>query len=225
MEKANHSAAQRWWRTVPDGISVADAQAGIDALAARMDARTRMRDGQKVSVAQLAAGEHLRPAPAGPYPVDVIVERVVTAQALVPFAGNQYSVPPGLPGARVQVATRLGEDTIRVITAGGATVAAHRRRPDGSGAVVRDEGHVIALERAVLAAFSPARPCNRKARRPVSDAAATEAERLRGDQPDGERAGQRVVIDLAAYAALVPPAAAGGAPHKSKNVLTTKEIR
>jgi len=148
---------QRWWRTVGDGIGVADAQVGIDALAVTMDARTRVRDGRRVSVAQLAAGEHLRPVPAGPYPVDVIVERTVTAQALVPFAGNHYSVPPGLPGTRVRVATRLGQDTVRIITAGGATVAAHRRRPDGSGAVVRDEGHVIALERAVLAAFSQAR--------------------------------------------------------------------
>jgi len=69
--------------------------------------------------------------PAGAYPVEVIVERTVTAQALVPFAGNHYSVPPGLPGAQVQVAVRLGQDTVRVITAGGATVAAHRRRPDG----------------------------------------------------------------------------------------------
>ncbi|MEO9220824.1 MAG: IS21 family transposase [Mycobacteriaceae bacterium] len=233
VEKANHSAAQRWWRTVPDGISVADAQAGIDALAVRMDTRTRVRDGRKVSVAQLAAGEHLRPAPLAPYPVDVIVERTVTAQALVPFAGNHYSVPPGMPGVRVQVAARLGTDTVRVITAGGATVAAHQRRPDGSGAIVRDEGHVIALEHAVLAAFSPARPCNRKTRRPLGDAAATEAARLRGEQqPGSEQAGQRVVIDLAAYAALVPPAAAGGrttaaskTPSKTAKTLTTKEIR
>ena len=226
VEKANHSAAQRWWRTVPDGISVADAQAGIDALALAMDARTRVRDGQKVSVAQLAADEHLRPVPAGAYPVEVIVERTVTAQALVPFAGNHYSVPPGLPGAQVQVAVRLGQDTVRIITAGGATVAVHQRRPDGSGAIVRDEGHVIALEHAVLAAFGPARPCNRKTRRPVSDAAAAEAALLRGgQQPGAEQAGQRVVIDLAAYAALVPPAAAGGAPRTSKNTLPTKEIR
>ena len=226
VEKANHSAAQRWWRTVGDGLSVADAQAGIDALALAMDARTRVRDGQKVSVAQLAADEHLRPVPAGAYPVDVIVERTVTAQALVPFAGNHYSVPPGLPGAQVQVAVRLGQDTVRIITAGGATVAVHQRRPDGSGAIVRDEGHVIALEHAVLAAFSPARPCNRKTRRPVSDAAAAEAALLRGgQQPGAEQAGQRVVIDLAAYAALVPPAAAGGAPRTSKNTLPTKEIR
>ena len=90
----------------------------------------------------------------------------------------------------------------------------------------RDTSAMIALEHAVLAAFGPARPCNRKTRRPVSDAAAAEAALLRGgQQPGAEQAGQRVVIDLAAYAALVPPAAAGGAPRTSKNTLPTKEIR
>jgi transposase len=209
VEKANHSAAQRWWRTLADEVTVVDAQAGIDRLAARMDARKRVRDGQRLTVADLAEHEHLRAVPPSSYPVEVTVERVVTAQGLVALGGNQYSVPPGLAGAQVQVVTRLGDDLLRVVTAGGATVAVHRRRPDGGGAIVRDDGHVIALERAVLAAFNPARPCNRKARRPVSDSAAAEAARLRGDGPiNPERAAERVVIDLAAYAALVPPAAA-----------------
>lgn len=209
VEKANHSAAQRWWRTVPDDITITAAQAGIDRLATRMDNRTRIRDGQRLTVGELADHEHLRPAPDRRYPVDVVVTRTVTPQGLVSFDGNQYSVPPGLPGAEVEVRTRLGEPTIRVVTAGGATVAAHQRQPAGAGAVVRDEGHVIALERAVLAAFSQARPCNRKARRPLSAAATAEATRLHSDAASAsERAAERVVIDLAAYAALVPPAAA-----------------
>ncbi|MFF9727466.1 hypothetical protein [Streptomyces gardneri] len=33
VEKANHSAAQRWWRTVPDGISIEASQNGVDKLA------------------------------------------------------------------------------------------------------------------------------------------------------------------------------------------------
>jgi Mu transposase-like protein len=209
VEKANHSAAQRWWRTVPNDITITAAQAGIDRLAIRMDGRTRFRDGQRLTVSELADHEHLRAAPNHPYPVDVVVKRVVSPQGLVSFDGNQYSVPPGLPGAQVEVATRLGEKTLRVVTAGGATVAIHQRRPGGAGTVVRDEGHVIALERAVLAAFSQARPCNRKARRPASAAATAEAARLRGGYPNAsERAAERVVIDLATYAALVPPAAA-----------------
>jgi hypothetical protein len=71
--------------------------------------------------------------------------------------------------------------------------------------VVRDEGHVLALERAVLAAFSDAKACTHKTRRPPSVAALAEADRVRGVAPD---AATRVVVDLSAYAALVPAAAA-----------------
>ncbi|WP_418953101.1 Mu transposase domain-containing protein [Streptomyces katrae] len=34
--------------------------------------------------------------------------RIVSPQGLVSFAGNHYSVPPGLTGARVTVRIRLG---------------------------------------------------------------------------------------------------------------------
>ncbi len=40
VEKANHSAAQRWWRTLPDELTVTQAQASLDAFCARTgDAR------------------------------------------------------------------------------------------------------------------------------------------------------------------------------------------
>ena len=46
VEKANHSAAQRWWRTLPDDLTVAQAQASLDAFCARVgDGRVRKRDG------------------------------------------------------------------------------------------------------------------------------------------------------------------------------------
>lgn len=53
VEKANHSAAQRWWRTVPDALTVARAGFGIDELAVRMDERRRsverrQHDGRRV---------------------------------------------------------------------------------------------------------------------------------------------------------------------------------
>jgi len=200
VEKANHSAAQRWWRTLPDGISVQAAQSGLDKRAALMDERRRTRDGVKVSVAELAAGERLRPPPPAPYPAELEVVRVVTAQALVSLRGNQYSVPPGMSGTRVLVRHRLGADHIQIATAGGAVVAEHRRAPDGAGSVIRDTHHVIALETAVLKAFSDGRPCKHKTRRPPSDAAQAEAARLRGMPEDDPAA--RVVIDLAAYAAV-----------------------
>ncbi|HEY9564974.1 MAG TPA: hypothetical protein VIR30_14505, partial [Nocardioides sp.] len=40
VEKANHTAAQRWWRTVPDTATIEDAQASLDRLCAqRLDGR------------------------------------------------------------------------------------------------------------------------------------------------------------------------------------------
>jgi transposase len=205
VEKANHSAAQRWWRTLPDATTIADAQHGLDELCERLDGRTRRRDGEKVTVGELAAGEGLRAAPAAAFPAELAVVRTVSAQALVAFRGNRYSVPPGMPGAQVVVRHRLGADQLRIVTATGATVAVHRRAPTGAGATVRDEGHVRALETRVLAEFTDAPPCRKKARRPAGDASRAEAARLRGT-PTASSA-DRVVIDMAAYAALVPAAA------------------
>ena len=146
----------------------------------RLDQRTRRRDGGRVTVADLAAGEGLRAAPAAAYPAELAVARTVSAQALVSFRGNRYSVPPGMPGAQVIVRHRLGADQVRIVTASGATVAVHRRAPNGAGATVRDDGHVRALETRVLAAFSDAKPCRSKTRRPAGDASRAEAARLRG---------------------------------------------
>ncbi|MET9632732.1 hypothetical protein ABZX92_35290 [Lentzea sp. NPDC006480] len=108
-------------------------------------------------------------------------------------------MPPGLGGAQVQVRHRLGADELRIVTARGAVVAAHRRAPDGAGRVIRDDGHVVALERAALGAFSISKPCTHKTRRPPSAAALAEAARLRGLPATGPAA--HVVIDLSAYAA------------------------
>lgn len=199
VEKANHSAAQRWWRTLGDDLTVVEAQAGVDRLAAKLDERRRVRDGERTTVGALADGERLRPPPVVAFPAEFDVTRTVTAQALVSFRGNHYSVPPGLGGARVQVRHRLGGDELRIVTAGGATVAVHHRAPDSAGRVVRDDGHVIALEQAALAAFSTDRPCTHKTRRPPSAAALAEAARLRGLSATGPAA--HVVIDLSAYVA------------------------
>jgi transposase len=196
VEKANHSAAQRWWRTLPDDTTIAAAQASLDAFCSRVgDARTRKRDGQPTTVGAVAELEHLGPLPPQ-FPATLTVERVVTAQALVAFAGNQYSVPPGLAGTTVTVKHRLGQPVLDISTAAGTVLARHERAVDGAGAVVRDSGHVRALETAVLAAFTTDRACGRKVRRPPSPAALVEAERLRPGPP----VGRDVVIDLAAWA-------------------------
>ena len=111
-----------------------------------------------------------------------------------------------MPGAQVIVRHRLGADQLRIVTASGATVAVHRRAPNGAGATVRDDGHVRALETKVLAAFPDSKPCRSKTRRPAGDASRAEAARLRGTTAAASSA-ERVVIDLSAYAALVPAAA------------------
>src|SRR5205814_6683648 len=63
VEKANHAAAQRWWRTLPDDITITAAQAGLDQLCARLDDRGRVRDGVSSTVGALAEAEPLRPVP------------------------------------------------------------------------------------------------------------------------------------------------------------------
>ena len=120
VEKANHSAAQRWWRTLADEHTMTGAQADLDRFCARVgDARIRRRDdGGKVTVAELAAAEPLLAAPTAPYPAVVAVTRIVSAQALVAFRGNTYSVPPGMAGRELIVSARLGSGLVEVATAG-----------------------------------------------------------------------------------------------------------
>jgi transposase len=203
VEKANHTAAQRWWRTLADELTLTGAQADLDRFCARVgDARTRRRDGAKLTVAESAAAEPLLAAPAAPYPAVLQVTRTVSPQALVSFRGNRYSVPPGMPGREVIVSARLGSGLVEVATAG-VVLARHRRAPDGAGTVERADAHVAALERAVLAGFSDRAPCRSKTRRPPSPAARAEAARLRGEPVSEPADGQ--VIEFAAYAAAVRP--------------------
>ncbi|WP_406740617.1 Mu transposase domain-containing protein [Streptomyces atratus] len=216
VEKANHSAAQRWWRTVPDGLTVVQAQSGVDKLSLRMDDRRRRIDGVVTTVGELAAAEPLLDIPVRPFPAEIEVERTVSPQSLVAFDGNFYSVPPGLPGVTVKVLHRLGEDDLRVVTAGRAVVACHRRAPRGAGQTVRDDGHVIALERAVLSSFSDRAPCKTKVRKPPSAAALAEAERLREGPPAGSSA-ERVVIDLTHYAAVADRLRSVPSPKQEEN--------
>src|SRR3954471_7657808 len=124
-----------------------------------------------------------------------------------------------MPGAQVVVRHRLGAEQLRIVTATSATVAVPRRAPNGAGATVRDDGHLRALETRVLAEFSDARPCRSKTRRPAGDASRAEAARLRAGSPESSAAssGQRVVIDMAAYAALVPAAARATSTVSSTN--------
>lgn len=207
VEKANHSAAQRWWRTLPDDVTPAQAQARLDAWCRRAgDARRRVRGGEPTTVGVLLAGEPLAPLPAVPFPAVLEDVRVVSAQALVAWHGNSYSVPPGHGGQKVTVRHQLGAAAVDVVTAAGTVLARHRRQPDHAGAVVRDEGHVTALEKKVLAARGQeGRPCHRKERRPPSADAVAEAAAIRG------QAGPAApVTDFAAWAEAARPLRPGG---------------
>jgi transposase len=204
VEKANHSAAQRWWRTLPDNITVTEAQASLDALCVRVgDARPRRVNGVRTTVGALAEAEPLLPAPEAPYPAVLETNPTVTDQALVPFRGNFYSVPPGLAGRVMTVRARLGTSCLEIVSPAGAILARHRRHPDGAGVVERDDGHVAALEKVVLAAANATAGgrCKHKTRRPLTEAALAEAALLRGE-PAG-LPGETVVVDLAQYAAAL----------------------
>lgn len=167
VEKANHSAAQLWWRTLPDEVTPARAQARLDAWCARAgDARRRVRHGERTTVGALMAAEPLAPVPGVPFPAVLEDERRVSAQALVSWHGNSYSVPPGHGGQKVMVRHQLGTAVVDVLTMAGTVLARHRREPGHADAVFRDEGHVTALEKKVLAARGEAgRPGRATARR------------------------------------------------------------
>ncbi len=65
VEKVNHTAAQRWWRTLPDDVTVEQAQASLDRFASlRGDTRIRATADGRCTVATLAKTEPLTPVAA-----------------------------------------------------------------------------------------------------------------------------------------------------------------
>ena len=196
VEKVNHTAAQRWWRTLADELTVEQAQDDLDRFSSvRGDTRMRATTNGKSTVATVAAAEPLRPVPPTPYPVLITETRIVSRQALVAYRGNRYSVPPELAGATVTVSRPVGAVFCDIATHTGIVVARHRLAPDGAGVMVRDHGHVAALEVVAMAAAAAARgPHRRKERIPPGPAAQVAADTLRGvEQPLSP------VIDLATY--------------------------
>lgn len=205
VEAANHYITQRWWRTAAVD-TLDEAQVSLDGFLAG-PADQRRRSGQ--TIAERAANEGLLALPAEPYPATVRAGRKVGRSALVAFRGNRYSVDPTLIGAHVVVSCRLGSGLVEIATASGAIVAVHRLVAEGTGQTVRARDHAVALERAVLDAFTTDRPCKRKANRPPDGAARAMAAQLLGrSRPEP---GDAVVIDLAArYGHLDSPSAPSG---------------
>jgi hypothetical protein len=208
VEKTNHTAAQRWWRTLPDDVTVEQAQADLDRFASvRGDTRMRATPEGRCTVAALADTEPLHPVPTAPYPVIVTEERTASRQALVGYRGNRYSVPPELAAARVVVTRPVGGAFIDIATTAGIVVARHKLLADGLGATVRDAGHVIALDAAAMAAASTGRGHRRKQRIPPGPEARAAAAELRRRlaAADGSVIASQIttiastVIDLSAY--------------------------
>jgi hypothetical protein len=209
VEKANLTAAQRWWRTLPDDVTPEQAQADLDRICrTRGDTRMRATPEGKCTVAALVEAEALALVPATPYPVIIAEQRTASRQALVAYRGNRYSEPPELAMATVTVSHPIGGEFIDIATTSGIVIARHRRLADGLGATVRDSGHVIALDAAAMAAANTGRPHRRKERIPPGPAALAAAAELR-NRLSGEHtaAGTELsttttdstVIDLSVY--------------------------
>lgn len=194
VEKNNHTAAQRWWRTVPDELTVEQAQASFEAFARGQDDRPRRTEMGKTTVRAMFAAERLRPLPQAVFPVVVTEERTATRQALIDWRGNRYSVPPELAAAKVVVHQRLDAKVIDIATVSGAVIARHVIAQPGLGVTIRDTGHVAALEAVALASAPPGRPHRRKERIPPGAAALRAAAILTGTAELSS-----TVIDLAAY--------------------------
>jgi len=89
---------------------------------------------------------------------------------------------------------------------GGRVLARHKLAPAGAGVMVRDHGHVLALESAAMAASTFAAPHRGKVRRPPSAAALAAAATLPARTTataavSSHDAGGAALVDLAAYAA------------------------
>lgn len=204
VEKNIDFLTRRWWRTA-DVATAEEAQRSFDIFCETIgDARPRHDlDGRPSTVAALAEHERLRRAPVTRFPATLEVTRKVAANATVSYRGNHYSVDPALVGVQVLVRATVGTHEIDIVDLATGLFARHRLVAPGQGAIVRDGAHAMALEAAVLAAFTTDKPCTRKANRPPSARAKELAAAIRGDT---DAPGDAVVIDLAAWAALAPEA-------------------
>ena len=192
VEAAVRYLCGRWWRTLT-ATTMEEAQASLDRFCATTaDARPR----GATTVGALADAEPLLALPPAPYPATLELPALVRPDATVAFRGNAYSVPPGLAGTTVTLRHRLGGPSLELVAPSGAPLGTHDLRHAGSGEIVRTTEHRAALESAILASFTTARPCDRKGNHPPGPAARAAAAALLG------RGHPEVTVDLARYAEL-----------------------
>jgi len=182
VERAIRYLTGSWW-TSARITGPADAQRSLEDWCVRVaDHRPRghARDGDARTVAELAGAESLRSLPAGAYPAVISVEREASKSALVAYEGNKYSVDPAHAGRTVTVIARVGDPTLRIVSAAGELIGEHRVAIAGGGQTIRSDAHQRALEHAVLAAFTTDKTCSRKRNRAPSDASLAALAALRG---------------------------------------------
>ena len=86
VEKVNHTAAQRWWRTLADELTRRAGPGRLDRFATRArrhPAAPATADGRRPPSPPSPTREPLRPVPPTPYPVIVTETRTASRQALV----------------------------------------------------------------------------------------------------------------------------------------------
>jgi transposase len=194
VEAAVKFIAGRWWRTAR-AVSMFEAQQSLDTFTATISDR-RVRRGS--TVGELGAAEPLRSLPALAFPAEIIVDRVASRSALVVFETNKYSVPPGYARQTLRIRARVGEPQLRIVTTTGIKVATHRRAPNGAEQTIRSREHQVALERAVLSAFTTQTACRSKLNRPPGTDALAELSKLHSHAPDQVAP----VVSLSDYAKL-----------------------
>ena len=131
------------------------------------------------------------------FPAEIVVERGASRSALVAFETNKYSVPPGYAGQPLILRACVGEPHLRILTTTGIKVATHRRAPNGAAQTVRSTEHAVALERAVLDAFTTQTTCRSKINRPPGNGALAELAKLHNHAET-----VTPVVSLADYAKL-----------------------
>ena len=100
VEKANHTAAQRWWRTLADDTTPEQAQASLDRWCLlRGDTRMRPTADGRATVATVAATEPLAAVPA-PFPAVLAVERVAPRRRWSRSAATATRCHPSWPAPR-----------------------------------------------------------------------------------------------------------------------------
>ena len=124
--------------------------------ALRGDTRLRPTGDGKATVATVAAAEPLAAA-AGAVPgrPDRRAGRHARRR-WSPSAATTTRCHPSSPAPRSPSPTGSARTSIELATSSGIVIARHRLAPAGAGATVRDTGHVLALERAAMAAFTDA---------------------------------------------------------------------